>query len=203
MNSFSAHRLILFADAGIPMIFITMPAMVMALIPIVAIEALLIQRRVHYKNWPVIRATALANIVSTVLGVPLTWGALFLCEIAAGFLVTWLPTPHMNWNSPIAQVISVFISAPWIAPSDETGTWAVPLAALVLLVPFFFVSVWSERLVMEHMLPVTSSDVSQPGELSESRLRIAVRDANLLSYGGLFLLTCFWMIWELFHRSHN
>ena len=71
---------------------------------------------------------------------------------------------------------------------------------LVLLVPFFFVSVWSERLVMQRMLPVTTADVVPEGEVSELKLRRATRDANLLSYGFLFALTCAWLIWNSLHK---
>ena len=93
------------------------------------------------------------------------------------------------------------ISAPWIAPPSEGGSalWTIPLATLMLLFPFYFVSVWSERLVIEHMLPVSTAEVVCDGEVSESVLQIAVRNANLVSYGFLLVITICWLIGALVH----
>jgi hypothetical protein len=100
-----------------------------------------------------------------------------------------------SWNSPLEQIVGTILSAPWIAPVENTASWAVPLAALVLLIPFFFVSVWIEQKVMEHMLPVTEAL-----EVNEKVLRSAVRGANLISYGFLFAFAMTWLSWGVFHR---
>jgi hypothetical protein len=174
--------------------------MIVALVPIIGMETLLIRKRLPYKPWPILRATAVANLVSTIVGIPLTWLVLAPCQMVIGLAVYRIPAMQ-NWDGPMARVISVVLSAAWLPPFQiEASPWIVPLAALVLLVPFFFVSVWSERLVMERMLPVAATEVALEGEVSDSRLRRAVRDANLLSYGFLFILTCGWLTWYLLHK---
>jgi hypothetical protein len=196
----TCHPIALFADAGVPMIALTLPGMIAALIPIVVVEALVIQRRVAYKTWPVFRATAVANLASTLIGIPLTWIVLVLCEMAIGAAALLIPAVrHGNWNSPIARVVSTILSAPWLAPAENTGPWVVPLAVLVLLVPFFFASVWSERFVMERMMPV-AVDASPEAEISKPKLRKAVLEANLVSYAALFGLTSVWLVWATLHR---
>src|SRR5205814_757981 len=121
--------------------------------------------------------------------------ALFLCEMAVWMgLARYTVFGSSSWNSPISQIIGTFLSAPWIAPVDDSGSWAVPLAALVLLVPFFFVSVWVEQRVMEHFLPVTTAEVAQANEVSATALRRAVRGANLLSYGFMFSFATVWLL---------
>jgi hypothetical protein len=77
--------------------------------------------------------------------------------------------------------------------------WAVPLATLVLLVPFFYVSVWTEYYVMQRMLPVAATEVAQEGEISRGKLARAVRDANLLSYVFLFIFVCLSLVWSWLH----
>ena len=186
------------ADAGIPMIFVTWPAMVAALVPVIVMEALLIRKRLGYKPWPIIRATAVANLVSTIVGIPLTWLALVACEIFIGGAISRIPAVE-RWHGPMARVITFVFQAAWLTPWGTTSL-SIPLAMLVLLVSFFFVSVWSERLVMQRMLPVTTADVVPEGEVSELNLRRATRDANLLSYGFLFALTCAWLIWNSLHK---
>ena len=191
MNPFASLRpLLVLADAGIPMIAVTFPAMVVALVPVIAMEALLIRQRVVYKPWPIFRATAAANLVSTIVGIPLTWLALVACEMAV---------PEIHWHGPVARVIGFVFTAAWLPPSG-TPSSSIPLAALVLLVPFFFVSVWSEWLVMKNMLPVSAAEVAPEGEVSKRQLWRAVRDANFLSYGFLVALTCTWLIWDSMHR---
>lgn len=124
-----------------------------------------------------------------------------MCEMGVGIgLARFTKFGSSNWNSPISQIVGTVLSAPWIAPVDESGSWAVPLAALVLLVPFFFASVWIEQWVMEHFLPVTTADVAQPNEVNEKVLRRAVRGANLLSYGFMLSFTTVWLLWGVYHR---
>jgi len=191
----------LLADAGVPMILITLPGMVLLLIPIIAAEAAFVIRRTSLQIGKVLWATTLANVLSTIVGVPLTWGALFLCEMAVGIgLARFTKVGSSSWNSPISQIVWTVLTAPWLAPDEKSGTWAVPLAALVLLVPFFFVSVWTEQRVMEHFLPVTTGDVAQPNEVNEKVLRRAVRGANLLSYGFMLSFTSVWLVWGVYHR---
>lgn len=193
--------LYLLADAGVPMIFITWPGMVLLLLPIIAAEwAFIIQRTSVHKR-RVLWATAAANALSTIVGIPLTWGVLVLCEM--GFFATLVHIPKLgdsSWNSPLEQIVGTILSAPWIAPVESSGSWAVPLAALVLLIPFYFVSVWVEQKVMEHILPVTASLDPQPSEVNERVLRNAVRGANLMSYGFLFAFATAWLSWGVFHR---
>lgn len=183
------------------MIVITLPGMVLLLIPIIAAEATFIIRRTSLQKGKVLWATTLANVISTVVGMPLTWAAVFLCEMAVwlGF-ARFTKFGSSSWNSPISQIVGTVLSAAWIAPAEGYDSWAVPLAVLVLLVPFFFASIWIEQWVMEHSLPITSDDVAQPNEVNEKLLRRAVRGANLLSYGFLLSFTTAWLLWGVFHH---
>jgi hypothetical protein len=188
----------LLADAGVPMIFVTLPGMVLLLLPIIAAEAFFVIRHTSLQKGKVLWATALGNVISTIVGVPLTWGALCLCEIAVWMGLARYTRFWGSWNSPISQIIGTVLSAPWIAPVGKSGSWAVPLAALVLLVPFFFVSVWVEQRVMEHYLPVTTAEIAQSHEVNEKNLRRAVLGANLLSYGFMFSFAVAWLLWGVY-----
>ena len=193
------HPLPLFADAGVPMIVITLPGMIALLLPVIAVETVVVVRRTSLPGKKTLWATALANLASTIVGVPLTWGVLVVCEMGL-----WLAlgefAGNRSWDSPIFQIFVTIFSAPWLGPVEKSGWWAVPLAAAVLLIPFFFVSVWVEQKVMEHFLPVTADSEAQPNEVSEKVLRNAVRDANLVSYGFLFAFATVWLLWGAFHH---
>ena len=65
----------LLANAGIPMIVFQFPAMLLALLPVILIESL-IARWCLWSTYPrayarVYGGVALANVISTVIGVPL------------------------------------------------------------------------------------------------------------------------------------
>jgi hypothetical protein len=90
--------------------------------------------------------------------------------------------------------------APWIAPVGDSGSWAVPLAVLALLIPFFFVSVRVDQRVMEHFIPVTTATDVQHNEANEKVLRNAARDANLVSCGFLVAFATVWVFGGVFHR---
>jgi len=181
------------------MIAITLPWMLILLIPVIGIETVIVARRTTLPTKRTLRATALANVVSTVVGVPLTWVALFACEMLVWTALAGtskLDSPR--WNSPMHRVLITIFSAPWLGPSEKDGWWAVPLAALVLLIPFFFASVWIEQKITSHFLSVGTTDV--PDEVSAGVLRKAVRDANVASYGLLFVLALGSLFWGWFQR---
>jgi hypothetical protein len=175
----------MFADAGIPMLVVQWPLMIGALVPIIVVESLLIRIWLPISFRDAITGTALANVVSTVVGVPLAWLAMFVIE-----LVTMLPVAiaaqRWNWDlhAPLVQIIGFAFSAAWIGTAN--AIWLVPLAAAVLLVPCFFISVWLERRICLQAWPGMDS----------AAVRRAVFRANLASYFILILLACWWSIFE-------
>ncbi|PVV17327.1 MAG: hypothetical protein B6D78_18975, partial [gamma proteobacterium symbiont of Ctena orbiculata] len=63
--------------------------------------------------------------------------------------------------------------------------WMIPVAGLVLLVPFFFVSWWSEYLVTKKILQ------DHPAQT----VKVVVRNANIITYTLLVLWPIgFWVI---------
>lgn len=103
----------------------------------------------------------------------------------------WTTLAHTSFsnssrNSPIDRIVGTILSAPWIAPDGDSGSWAVPLATLSLLIPFFFVSVWVERRVMKHFINVSTATDVQHDEVNEKVLRRRPRSKP----GELRILSC-------------
>jgi hypothetical protein len=59
----------LLADAGIPMIFLTLPLMLMLLIPVIAIEGFLCKKWLGLTTWEAMKSNAVSNLASTLIGV--------------------------------------------------------------------------------------------------------------------------------------
>ncbi len=155
------------ADAGFPMIVVIWRASFALLLPIVLIEALVGQRMFKQGFLHGLKVSAAANLVSTIIGIPLSW-----------YLLALLEMPWTNWFMPpdtrMRELLAVTVGSPWLFPPDPRRDlpWMVPAAGLSLCVPFFFVSVASEALFARLIL-------------GASRRREALRwawMANVLSY---------------------
>ena len=158
------------ANAGLPMIGIFLPPMWLALLPIVALEAFIIARMVDMPLRPTFIGSAVANVASSVVGVPLVWCLLLFGQIA-----------FMNYgglNENKHPLLMAVLGAAWIGPAPETGFyWKLPVALMVLAVPFFLLSVVVETPIVRRI-----------ARIPPAPLRKAVLIANLASYAGLGLL---------------
>ncbi len=162
------------ANAGVPMIFLAMPALGLSIIPIIIIEAMLLSKKLELTVPGAFKITTISNLVSTIVGIPLTWLLLVLIQMLAG------GGGAFGLDTTLGKVLSVTLQAAWLIPYESDLHWMIPVAGLVLLVPFFFTSWWSEYLVSMKMLK----------EHSAQRVKIAVRNANIITYA----LLVFWPI---------
>jgi len=180
------------ADAGIPMIFVQWPLMIGALIPVIVVEALLIRRWVQLSYRDAFIGTTKANLLSTLVGFPLAWLAMFAVEMVVLYPVC-IAAVKWGWNldSPFFRIIGFLVGIAWLGPADPHDYWLIPLAAALLLVPSFYVSVWLERFICRRAWP--SSDAAA--------VRLGVYRVNLASYAMLFILACGWALVEFYiHR---
>jgi hypothetical protein len=184
---------LLLADAGIPMIVLAFPAMLMLLVPISIVEGFLYKKWLALTTWEAMKSSAASNLASTIIGVPIAWAVMFAVEFAGTGL---MERNHgiENWHSPLASVLFVFFGSAWIGPPDRASLWIIPAACLVLLIPFFFASYWIEHFVVKWMVGLPEGG---PPNVAYPRVRIAVRNANLITYGAMFLATTVWLLVEL------
>jgi len=173
------------------MICVQMPVMVGALIPVILLEAVLIRRWLGLSYVSAFRGVALSNLGSTLIGVPIAWGIMFIIELGV-LLPVSIAADHWHWQfrSPVFEVVGLFLSCAWLGPIDQNQAWLVPAAAALLLIPSFYVSVWIERRIC-----IFSWKGSDP-----NAVRRCVYHANLASYLMLFVLACVWLGYEYFSR---
>jgi hypothetical protein len=132
-----------YADASVPMIYWHMLAIFTALVPIVLIEAYSAKRILGVSLGKAIGPVSASNFTSMVVLFPTLW----MLWLSAQMLVGG-DTVHGlgNWWS---KLYAVTVQAPWLQHDGRDLFWMVPVAALVMLVPAFFLSVWSERVVLQ------------------------------------------------------
>jgi hypothetical protein len=169
--------------------------MLLLLIPVVVIEAFLCKKWLGLSTRDAVRSNAIANLTSTLIGIPVAWAIMFGLEIGAGGLVSKTPA-IADSKSPIAQVIMFVLSSAWIGGA-EGHEWIIPCAVLVLLVPFFFASYGVEYLVIKQMLGMPEGN---PSNLTSRRIRVAVRNSNLVTYAIMATATVVLLIITLLHH---
>ncbi len=138
-----------------------------------------LSRKLGLKAASAVKTTTISNLVSTLAGVPLTWLLLVLVQMVAG------GGGAFGLDTMLGKVLSVTFQAAWLIPYESELYWMIPVAGLVLLVPFFFVSWWSEYLVTKKILQ------DHPAQT----VKVVVRNANIITYTLLVLWPIgFWVI---------
>lgn len=166
-----------YANAGIPMLFVTFPGMVMTLAPIIAIETVVFHRRSGISLRRSVRITGCANIASTFIGVPMAWVVLVMYVTDGGRVY--------GSDTFLQKFLAVTWQAAWLIPYEKDLYWTVPAAFLTLLMPFFAASWFVEYRIAKLMCEQRSS----------SFLRMDVFWMNVASYS---LLACGVITWLLY-----
>jgi len=182
------------ADVDIPMMFIRWPLMICALNPVIIVEALLVRRWAQLSYRDALIDVTKANLHSTLAGLPLAFLAIFAIQMVVLISVAGV-AEQRHWNleslqdSPFVRIVEFTLGI--AGQQDDAAYWQIPLAAALLLIPSFYVSVWVERFICRRAWP--NSDVSA--------VRRGVFRANLASYFVLFILACGWAGVEFYiHR---
>jgi hypothetical protein len=129
----------LLANVGLPMIAVLLPPAWLALIPIVLIEAAVGVRTIQAPFRRTVLAAAVANFVSTMLGIPLVWFVLAV--------VQW------HWIGMASRDTAPVLNAAWLPPYERDLGWMAPIAVLVLSLPMWLMSVVSEWFVVKRFFP--------------------------------------------------
>ena len=171
------------ANAGVPMIFLTLPGMALALVPVIVLEMRVLAKRLGLTPRLAFKVAAWSNLLTTFVGVPLTWAILTVLEGVTGGGRAY------GINTPAKKLLAVTWQAPWLIPyeADHNLYWMVPAAMMWLLVPTFFMSWWLEYLAAARMLR----------DADRTRLKSAMFRANLLSYAFLELCALGWLLFEI------
>ena len=164
-----------FANTGLPMLFVHMPVLLLALLPVILIEASVYRAGVPLTWGAAVRGSLVANLWSTLLGIPVAWFALVIAQLILGGGGMW------NLEIPLLRLAAVLVQAPWLPPYEDELYWMIPAASLALLVPFYLVSVWVELRALRPKWPTVTS----------GKLRLLVAGANAFSYA---LLAGYWLL---------
>ena len=174
-----------YANAGIPMLALAWPAQWLAFIPVVFMEAWVGRNHSSFGFAERLKLVAIANAVSTFVGIPLAWIALVLVESGFGLGLN-VVREHFGFlgpgNSLVSTALFVLMYSPWLPPIDDYRV--VYIAFVILTVPFCVTSIWMERIVIRRLRR----------SLDPSQLYVWVRKGNIYSY-FLLVVVCgiYWL----------
>jgi len=134
----------LLLDIGLPMIAVYWPLAWLAFIPIVLVEAYIGFRTLDIRFGRAVIASTVANLFSTLLGIPLTWFVLALLELLAF-------GSARGFETPFQKIYAVTVQSPWLMPYAEQSYWMIPVAAVVLSIPMYAMSVLSEYVIARRL----------------------------------------------------
>ena len=171
-------------DIGLPMIIPSMYFMVIALIPIVLLESYYAARNLRIRFSRTVGSFTFGNVVSTLVGIPITWMLLFGIQIVTGGTSAW------DTRTVFGKLFAVTVQAPWLMPFSPEEFWMGYAAAMFLLIPFFFATWFIEYVMTRNKLAIEVVEANDAIDLPSAERRVwkAVRNANLLSYGLIALL---------------
>ena len=174
----------IFTESGVSMLSWHMLAILTTLIPIVLIEAYSAKRILGLSIGKAIGPISASNFTSMLVGFPALWALWLSVQLLVGggashSLGTW-------WK----KLYAVTVQAPWLVHNGRDLFWMVPTAALVMLVPAFFLSVWSERLVLQWFWK----------NEDRSRLTKFSFAAHVPSYA---MLVFFWCVFGAYSVTHS
>jgi len=157
------------------MLALAWPAYWIGLLPVVAVESFIGVRILKLSWKKALQVTAVGNMLSTFVGIPVVWVGLVVVEFSLGALAPYL-------DKSIWQYALYPFYAPWLGPTNDH--WVIYGAFVVLAVPFCLVSIWLESRVAIRMLPTHPLIF----------VRRWVRIANAVSYG---LIVAFALLYPL------
>lgn len=135
-----------YANVAIPTVFFTIPAMLIALIPVVVVEAYILAKTLKISFHAAIKPTSVANIVSTIVGFPL---ASAIHTVVAYLILTVNVHNKSNVVHDIWQAVQLGV---FIWDVRFTHAWAAPMAYCLFLISTLALSIIIEYLIIRKML---------------------------------------------------
>lgn len=124
------------ANTGIPMVYFAGVPLLLSLVFVVYVEVKLVRRLLHVPWWRTAAAVGLANVISTLVGVPIAMIVVGIIDVLHDPGVVDRYVENAGW---------IFLFA---TPETEPRGGALALAALLLLIPFYAMSALIEGTVI-------------------------------------------------------
>ena len=151
---------------------------------VIALEAIVVNRRLQLPYGRAYAVCTKANLRSTFIGIPLAWITSFILYVVLSSVDTYIP--HNASYFKVADTIAA--SALFYGGIIFTDSRIQLLAPAFLLIPYYYFSVFIEKRSLQKSLP----------EIDPIKILNATKIMNLISYGiiGIITLAVYYLIPE-------
>jgi hypothetical protein len=189
---FAMHSTPPLADAILPSLVLVWPVLILLLIPIIVVEALYSRRRLGMQLWECLRVVGVANILSSVAGLPI--GHILAAGLQYAAEGTYFRDPDRLRTPLLGSVEPLSTSKHDYARLVFLGLyprWILLLSAAAMLVICFLISWWVEAKWIQRYL----KRMGQSDEPATATVWRTVRNANVASYSLVSLLAVWLLTW--------
>lgn len=127
----SAH-----ADAGIPMLPVQYPELLLYIVPVILIEAVYLKRQLNTRMRRTFIAITVINLITVALGYPLAWALYKALDWMFGFPPVTASLFANLWRVPVWIAVKMFPA--WAGLRQEV--WPVLAIWVALLIPSFLLT---------------------------------------------------------------
>ncbi len=165
------------------MIFVTFPLMICALAPVILVEIWVAKPKLQGIYGKPAWAIAVANLASTIIGVPLAWAVVLGLELLGDKLLGERFLKHAS--PPVLMITELLLGPAWIGPPDGKHDWIVPAAAMLLLIPTFFASWYIEAIIVNNMVAPEWRIVRRPRSKQISLPMLCCLSAGAVGFSSI------------------
>lgn len=137
-----------FANAGVPMLALAWPAQWLALIPIVLLECAVSSQSIQVPFRQLIWPVGKANLVSTLVGIPLAWAVMLIPLFGVGLGLSLMP--ESAEMPTYLEYVLLPLTAAWVGGES---IWQIYFAFVILTVPFCVISIFIEERILRRSFP--------------------------------------------------
>ena len=165
-----------FANSGLPMIVLGVPFMAILGVAVIGIEYYFYKKNFNISSKSILLHTFIANVITTIIGYPLSWGILLGVQAITGSGGV-IPLDSIT---NIAKAI--FFQAAWLVPHKEGMEWLIPACGLVGIVPAFITSYFFEKIYLRRTFgnPTNISKIVLKAHIYSYTLLVLVLLVNLI-----------------------
>jgi len=136
------------ANAGVPMLALAWPVQWLALIPIVLLECAVSRQSIQVPFRQLIWPVGKANLVSTLVGIPLAWAVMLIPLFGVGLGLSLMPA---STEMPTyLEYVLLPLTAAWVGGES---VWQIYFAFVILTVPFCIISIFIEERILRRSFP--------------------------------------------------
>ncbi len=178
--AFPAH-----ANVAIPTIFVTMPAMLLALLPIIALEVWVVSRVLVQTYISTIKIVTVSNIASTLVGLPLSSLFHWLSYYSIMQLQGSNNSTLIALGNNLSGVAMVLIDGAFLVSDSHKSKWLEVTAISLIIIFSFLFSLVIEYFVYRKLLPEHGSRNLVKATVSSNMVTYSIITISIFSYGYL------------------